>query len=102
VSCSELFLIGRLRNKPGEERSVFDEWLPSGSIPIHVFRRGHSGTGLSAKENYHSVGFGRDEAKEEDIFGSAVIAFKDSVAERAARMELHFLVPCSYQVVDDV
>ena len=55
MSCSELFLIGGLRDKPGEEGSIFDERLPSGGIPVHVFGGWHSCARLSAEEDDYGV-----------------------------------------------
>ncbi len=102
MSCSELLLIGRLCNKPGEEGTVLDERLPSRGVPVHVFGGGHGGARLSAEEDHDGVGFGRDETEKEDVFGSAVVAFEYRVTERGARVELNLLVTCSNEMVDDM
>jgi hypothetical protein len=95
-------LIAGLSHEPREERAVFNKWLPSRCVPVHVFGGGHSGAWLSAEEDNDGIGFGWNEAKEEDVLCAAIIAFKNGIAEGAGRVELDFLVTSTDEVINDV
>ena len=96
-------MVGGEADEPWQEAAVFDQRLPLGGVPVHVFpAAAHARTGLPAQQHHHRVGLGGDEAEEEDILGAAVVAFEGGVAEGGGGVELHLLVACADKVVDDV
>ena len=61
------------RDKPRQERTIFNQRLPSGSIPIHVLVGRHAGA-LATEKDHHGVRFGRNETKTEGILRPTVVA----------------------------
>ena len=102
MACSKLFLVGRRCNKPSQEGTILDQWLPARRIPVHVFRRRHSCTWLATEKDNNSVRLGRNEAKQKDVFGTAVVTFQDGITERAARMQLNLFMTSADQMVNNV
>lgn len=98
----ELLLVGRDLDEPGEEGAVFDEGRPLGGIPDDVLAGLHGGAGLSAEEDDDGIGFGGDEAEEEDVLGAAVVALGRGLAEWRLGVKADFFVLGANEVVDDV
>lgn len=102
MSRAELLLITGSRNEPGEERSVFDQRLPTRDVPVHVLGGRHRCAWLTAEKNNHRVGFGWNETEKEHILRATVVAFEHCVSKRTAGVELYFLVSSADEVIDDV
>jgi hypothetical protein len=71
-------------------------------IPVHILRARHGCTRLATKQDHHGIAFRWDEAKEENIFDSAVVAFESGFAELMLWVEADFFVTRSDEVVDDM
>ena len=102
MSSAKLFSIRRNRNKPGEKRSIFDKRLPFGNIPTHILRGRSRRARLAAEEYNNGVRLCGDKSKQENVFGTAVVAFKDRITEGRKGMKLDLLVSGAYKMVDDV
>ena len=102
MTCAHLLLIGGGSDKPGKEGAVLNKGLPARSVPVHVLGRRHGGAWLATEKNDDRVGLGGDETEEEDILGTAVVAFEDGVAKGGGRVELDLLVTGAHEMVDDV
>ncbi len=99
---SKLLLVSRRSHKPRQERTVFNQGLPAGSVPVHVLRRRHCRTRLTAEQYNDGIGFGWNEAQKKHILRTAIVAFKNCIAERRCRMKLDLLMTRSHQMIDDV
>jgi hypothetical protein len=57
---------------------------------------------LSAEEDHDCVGFRRDEAKQEHILCTTVVAFEHGISEGGQGVKLNFLVSRADKMVDDM
>ena len=57
---------------------------------------------MTAEQDYDAFAFGRDEAEEEYVLASAIVAFWRRLSQWRLGMEGDFLVTRAYQMQDDV
>ena len=57
---------------------------------------------MPAKKNNNCITFCRDEAEHKDVLATAVVAFRDSLSERALAMEDNFLVLRAHEMVHNM
>lgn len=89
-------------DEPSEEASVLDKRRPLGGIPDDVFGVGDGSARLTAEEHDDGLALCGDETEEEDILGTAVVAFWRGLAERGLGMQTDLFVFGADEVVDNV